>query len=203
MWKSEVEGRKRPLAEIDAEAARLINNMGSPPAGADPDDLTVCVTCSPARSKRCGPRGAHALGATLHLRRRVQALYDAWRCALRVSFQVTLTELESSCPAGAPSRPLRRVQERLHRRAEHAHARLRRGHRRVPEATLPHAELPAARASGEFVTKKSWSVYNVPGHTDPSFRSTRTCRSTSIAPSISHARGATRAHVYNALLEST
>src|SRR5262245_65767800 len=40
-WKVQTEQRKGPLAEIDAEAIRLIEAVGSPAARANPDDLAV------------------------------------------------------------------------------------------------------------------------------------------------------------------
>jgi hypothetical protein len=163
-WKSEAERRKRPLAEIDADAARLIDGMGVPPAGEDPDDLTVLRHVYLRRQLEALRARVRMLsGTTFTFDEESQALYDAVApVRSEFSFQITLTELEKLLPGQGPlidrydafRKDFIVAPNKLLRVFDAAIAECR-------KRTLPHAELPAGESFRvEFVTKKSWSGYN-------------------------------------------
>ena len=163
-WKSEAEQRKRPLAEIDDEAARLIEAAGQPPPGANPGDLSVLRHVYLRRQLEALRARVRMLsGVTFTFDEESLALYDAVApVRSEFSFQAVLTELEKRLPGRGPLierydafrkdfvvRP-----DKVSRVFDAAIAECRR-------RTLPHAELPPGESfTVEFVTNKSWSGYN-------------------------------------------
>ena len=182
-WKAEAEKGKRPLADIDADAERLIHDLD---AGA------VTVVASGAVSTGRGNSSAAEADATaefvrlrhVYLRRQLgalrarvrmlsgtkmsfdeesQALYDAVAPTHPDSyFQATLDDLDRRLPGKGPL--IDRVEafrkrfvvprDRLGKVFDLAIAECRR-------RTMPHVELPATESfTVEYVTGKSWSGYN-------------------------------------------
>jgi hypothetical protein len=160
-WKAEVEQRKAPLADIDAEAARLIDALGE---ANDADELVRLRHVYLRRQlESLRSRVRMLSGETLSFDEESQALYDAVAPTYPESyFQTTLDELERRLPGkgalidrvdayrGAFVVP----QERLPEVFDLAIGECRR-------RTLAHVQLPPAESfTVEYVTGKSWSGYN-------------------------------------------
>jgi hypothetical protein len=173
-WKAEAENRKRPLADIDADAARLIEELGK-------FDSFIVAANTPAERERNSEltnlrfdylqRQLEALrarvrmlsGAKLSFDEESQALYDAVAPAHPESyFQTTLDELARRIPGKGPlidrTEAYRRrfviPEDRLDKVFQLAIAECRR-------RTMPHLDLPATESfTVEYVTGKSWSGYN-------------------------------------------
>jgi len=104
-WKTEAEQQTRPLAEIDAEAARLVVAMGAPPKGESPDDLRVLRHVYLRRQLEALRARVRMLsGADFTFDEESRALYDAVApVRSELSFQTTLTELDALLPGRGPT----------------------------------------------------------------------------------------------------
>jgi hypothetical protein len=163
-WQAEAGQRKQPLAEIDADAARLVAVLGTPPVGANPDELAVLRHVYLRRQLEALRTRVRMLsGASLTFDEESRALYDAVApVRSELSFQVALNELDALLPGQGPLTDrydaFRKAfvvpPNRLGAVFDAAIAECRR-------RTLPHAELPEGESfTVEFVTNKSWSGYN-------------------------------------------
>lgn len=163
-WKSAGERQKPSLAEIDADAARVLEGIGAPPAGANPDDLGVLRQVYLRRQVEALRARVRMLsGVKFTFDEESRALYDAVAPTHPESyFQATLTELEQAFPGkgalidryDAFRKDFIIAPEKLDRVFDTAIAECRR-------RTLQHVELPAGESfTVEFVTNKSWSGYN-------------------------------------------
>ena len=173
-WKAEAEKGKRPLAEIDGDAARLIDELGT-------IDSFLVVSLTPEQYERGKElselrhaylrRQLEALrsrvrmlsGAKLSFDEESQALYDAVAPTHPESyFQGMLDDLERRLPgtgalidrAEAFRKQFVVPRDRLAKVFDLAIAECRR-------RTLPHLVLPETESfTVEYVTGKSWSGYN-------------------------------------------
>jgi hypothetical protein len=173
-WKAEAEKGKRPLADIDADAARLIEGLATdgavvtPPTTSEPRDreleLANLRTVYLRRQLEALRSRVRMLSGTkLSFDEESQALYDAVAPTHPESyFQSTLDDLDRRLPGKGPL--IDRVEAyrtqfviprgRLGKVFDLAIAECRR-------RTMPHLELPATESfTVEYVTGKSWSGYN-------------------------------------------
>ena len=173
-WKAEAEKGKRPLADIDADAQRLIDALqgetvsviNTTTAGND-DQLAELVRLRHVYLRRqleaLRARVRMLSGAKLSFDEESQALYDAVAPAHPESyFQAMLDDLELRLPGKGPlierAEAFRKQfiipRDRLGKVFDLAIAECRR-------RTLPHLALPETESfTVEYVTGKSWSGYN-------------------------------------------
>jgi hypothetical protein len=173
-WQSEAEQEKRPLADIDADAAPLIEEL-------EKIDSLLVVSTTPEQYEQNRElsllrqvylrRQLEALrsrvrmlsGAKLSFDEESQALYDAVAPTHPEShFQAMLDDLERRLPGKGPlierAEAFRKQfvipRDRLGKVFDLAIAECRR-------RTLPHLSLPQTESfTVEYVTGKSWSGYN-------------------------------------------
>jgi hypothetical protein len=162
-WQAEAEKGKRPLADIDADAQRLINalNGGTPAQLAELERLRHEYLRRQLEALRA--RGRMLAGAKLSFDEESQALYDAVAPTHPESyFQAMLDDLERRLPGKGRlidrSEAFRKQfiipRDRLGTVFDLAIAECRR-------RTLPHLALPETESfTVEYVTGKSWSGYN-------------------------------------------
>lgn len=161
-WNAEAERQKTSLADIDAEARRLIEAAGEPPSDTDePTRLRHRYLVRQLEALRSRVRMLS--GATLTFDEESRALYDAVAPVQpESSFQGTLDELSTFLPGrgtlieryDAFRAAFVIAPARLPTVFDTAIAECRR-------RTLAHVELPAGeRFTVEYVTNKSWSGYN-------------------------------------------
>jgi hypothetical protein len=162
-WQAEAEKGKRPLADIDADAQRLINalNGGTPAQLAELERLRHEYLRRQLEALRA--RGRMLSGAKLSFDEESQALYDAVAPTHPESyFQAMLDDLERRLPGKGRlidrSEAFRKQfiipRDRLGTVFDLAIAECRR-------RTLPHLALPETESfTVEYVTGKSWSGYN-------------------------------------------
>jgi hypothetical protein len=175
-WKAEAEKAKRRLADIDADAQRLIGALNgetvsvaaaSTTTEADRDQLAEMVRLRHEYLRRqleaLRARVRMLSGARLSFDEESQALYDAVAPTHPESdFQAMLDDLERRLPGKGPlidrAEAFRKQfvvpRDRLGKVFDLAIAECRR-------RTLPHLALPATESfTVEYVTGKSWSGYN-------------------------------------------
>ena len=165
-WKAEAEKGKRPFADIDADAQRLIDALNGE---------TASLAAQPVERERLRHeylrRQLEALrarvrmlsGAKLSFDEESQALYDAVAPSHpEAYFQAMLDDLERRLPGKGPlierAEAFRKQfvipRDRLGKVFDLAIAECRR-------RTLPHLSLPETESfTVEYVTGKSWSGYN-------------------------------------------
>ena len=163
-WKTEAEHQKRPLADIESDAARLIQRLPALSAADRRDDLIVLRREYVRRQLEALRARVRMLeGTRLTFDEESQALYDAVAPEHDDSFfRATLQELDRLLPGlGTPGQrydAFRRrfviPPERLGRVFDCAIAECRR-------RTLAHVALPESETFAvEYVTSKPWSGYN-------------------------------------------
>jgi hypothetical protein len=173
-WKAEAESGKRPLAEIDADAARSIDDLdkidsfivaATPPEQRDRNTELANLRHVYLRRQLDALRARVRMlsGAKLSFDEESQALYDAVAPTHpEPYFQSTLDDLDRRLPGKGPL--IARVEayrkqfviprDRLGKVFDLSIAECRR-------RTMPHLELPATESfTVEYVTGKSWSGYN-------------------------------------------
>jgi hypothetical protein len=204
-WKSEAEARKTPLPEIDADAVRLISDLGRAEAGAD--ELAVLRRDYLGRQLDAVRARVRLLSGTrLSFDEESRALYDAVAPMHPDSyFQAILDQLEPLLPGRGPlvdRYDAFRTQfiippARLGAVFDAAIAECR-------SRTLKHVQLPAGESfTVEYVTNKSWSGYNWYQGNYQSLIQVNTDLPIYIDRAIDLAchEGYPGHHVYNALLE--
>jgi len=163
-WKSDAERQKRSLAQIDADAARLLTQIPdlSPDEVRDP---LVVLRRDYLRRQLAAIRARVRMlqGAKLSFDEESDALYDAVAPTHPESyFQATLDELARLLPGDgrlvdrfdAYRRKFVIPPDRLARVFDRAIAECR-------KRTLPHVRLPDSESfTIEYVTNKPWSGYN-------------------------------------------
>jgi hypothetical protein len=175
-WQAEAEKGKRPLADIDADAQRLIDALNGVTVsltvtlagtGPDPDRLAELARLRDEYLRRqldaLRARVRMLSGAKLSFDEESQALYDAVAPTHPESyFQAMLDDLERRLPGPGPlidrAEAFRKQfvvpRDRLGKVFDLAIAECRR-------RTLPHLKLPETESfTVEYVTGKSWSGYN-------------------------------------------
>jgi hypothetical protein len=160
-WRQEAEQRKRPLAEVRAEAESLISSLGTPPTG---DELLRLRHQYLTRQLQSLVSRVDMLsGKKLSFDEESKALYDAVAPRLDAAhFQRILDRLDAALPGEAP------IQERVEKfRQEFVIPRDRldpvfqAAIQECRRRTAEHIELPPGESfEVEYVTGKSWSAYN-------------------------------------------
>lgn len=165
-WKAEAEAAKRPLAELRAEAARLVEALQgySPASPASPDEMVRLRQQYLTRQLQSMVTRIDMLsGKRLTFDEESQALYDAVAPKYGAEhFQRILDKLEGLVPGDGP------LPERIDRfRAgfviprEKLDAVFGAAIAECRRRTLEHVELPPGESFAvEYVTNKSWSGYN-------------------------------------------
>ena len=163
-WKKEAEQKKSELRAIDAEAAKLIAELGAAPAGPPADDLSRLRREYLRRQlESLRTRVAMASGKKLTFDEESRALYDAVAPSHPESyFHASLTDLEKALPGtgalidryDAFRKAFIIPPAKLGQVFDAAIAECRR-------RTREHVQLPASESfKVEYVTNKSWSGYN-------------------------------------------
>jgi hypothetical protein len=163
-WRAEAERHKRPIREIDADAARLIDRIPAVAAAERHDELAVLRREYLRRQLEALRARLRMLeGATLTFDEESQALYDATAPIHPESFfQRTLQELDPLVPGQGPLGERYEAfrqqfvipRDRLTRVFDRAIAECR-------TRTLVHVSLPPTESfTVEYVTNKPWSGYN-------------------------------------------
>ena len=165
-WKAEAEKGKRPFADIDADAQRLIDALNGETASlaAQPVELERLRHEYLRRQLEALRARVRMLsGAKLSFDEESQALYDAVAPTHpEAYFQAMLDDLERRLPGKGPlierAEAFRKQfvipRDRLGKVFDLAIAECRR-------RTLPHLSLPETESfTVEYVTGKSWSGYN-------------------------------------------
>jgi len=165
-WKAEAEKGKRPFADIDADAQRLIDALNGETASlaAQPVELERLRHEYLRRQLEALRARVRMLsGAKLSFDEESQALYDAVAPSHpEAYFQAMLDDLERRLPGKGPlierAEAFRKQfvipRDRLGKVFDLAIAECRR-------RTLPHLSLPETESfTVEYVTGKSWSGYN-------------------------------------------
>jgi hypothetical protein len=163
-WKAEAERHKRPIREIDADAARLIDQTPAVTAEERGDDLEILRREYLRRQLEALRARLRMLeGAKLTFDEESRALYDASAPVHPESyFAGTLKELDPLLSGqgtlGERYEAFRRKfvipRDRLTRVFDRAIAECR-------TRTLPHVSLPSTETfTVEYVTNKPWSGYN-------------------------------------------
>jgi hypothetical protein len=163
-WKAEAEHHKRPIREIDADAARLIDQIPAVAAAERHDELAVLRREYLRRQLEALRARLRMLeGAKLTFDEESRALYDAAAPIHPESFfQGTLHELDPLVPGQGP---LGERYDAFRRKFVIPHDRLTRVFdRAIAECrtrTLAHVSLPPTESfTVEYVTNKPWSGYN-------------------------------------------
>ena len=209
-WKADAERRKAPLAQIDADAERLIAQIPavSSLSSAERQDPLVVLRREYLRRQLESLRARVRMlqGAKLTFDQESQALYDAVAPTHPDSyFQATIDELAGMLPGTGPlverfdtyRQKFIIPPDRLKQVFDRAIAECRR-------RTLPHVRLPDTETfTVEFVTNKPWSGYNWYQGRYRSVIQVNTDLPTYIERAIDLAchEGYPGHHVYNALLE--
>jgi hypothetical protein len=161
-WKDDAARQKRPLADIDAEAARAIRDLGGRPSGGD-EILALRHDYLARQLESLRARVRMLSGVRMTFDEESDALYDAVAPNRTESyFQTALDELDRRLPGkgslidryDAYRQAFVIPRDRLARVFELAIGEARR-------RTLAHVALPAGESFRvEYVTNKSWSGYN-------------------------------------------
>jgi hypothetical protein len=162
-WKAEAEKGKRPLADLDADAARLLEELPQPERDGAAELANLRSVYLRRQLEALRSRVRMLSGARLSFDEESQALYDAVAPTHPESyFQAMLDNLERRLPgkgrlidrAEAFRKQFVIPRDRLGRVFDVAIAECRR-------RTLPHLTLPETESfTVEYVTGKSWSGYN-------------------------------------------
>ena len=208
-WKAEVEREKKPLAAIDADAARLIRDAGPRPSNGDEliglrhDYLVKQLEALRARVRMLS-------GAKMSFDEESAALYDAVAPAHPESYyQAALDELDRRLPSKSSDSLIERYDAYrqafvvpTNRLSNVFDAAIAEGRRR----TAQHVQLPPGESfKVEYVTNKSWSGYNWYQGNYHSLIQVNTDLPIYIDRAVDLAchEGYPGHHVYNALLEQS
>jgi hypothetical protein len=208
-WQKDAEGAKRPLAEIDRDAAAVESALAAAKPAQSAEDilrlrheyLTKQLSALRARVSMLG-------GKTLTFDEESKALYDAVAPTHADSeFDAVLKELESRLPGqGALSDRYDKFRSQFTIPKDRLDATFKAAIEGCRSRTLAHLSLPAGESFVvEYVTNKSWSGYNwykgnyhsvIQVNTDLPIFADR-------AIDLACHEGYPGHHVYNVLLEKT
>jgi len=163
-WQKEAESTKRPLADIDRDAATVEAALAAarPPQSAEEtvrlrhEYLSKQIAALRARVSMLG-------GKTFTFDEESKALYDAVAPTHTESeFQAVLKELESRLPGqGTPSERFDKFRSQFIIPKDRLEATFNAAIEGCRSRTLQHLSLPAGESFVvEYVTNKSWSGYN-------------------------------------------
>jgi hypothetical protein len=163
-WRKEVEAAKRPLPDIDADAAAVLKRLEASPAPKDADELvTLRHKYLTKQLQALRSRVAMLQGTKLTFDEEAKALYDATPPThTEAEFKDTLAALDKKLPG---SGPLIDRYDAFRRRFVIPKDRLDEVFRAAIDGcrqrTIRHVELPDSESFVvEYVTGKSWSGYN-------------------------------------------
>jgi hypothetical protein len=156
-------GEKRPLGNIDAEAAALQARLAANPAPAGDELVTLRHRYLGRQLSALRTRIAMLSGSKLTFDQESKALYDAVApTRTRQDFERVLGELERRLPGPGPlAERYEAFRTRFTIPKEKLDATFRAAIDGCRARTLAHVKLPAEeRFTVEYVTGKSWSGYN-------------------------------------------
>jgi hypothetical protein len=206
-WRKEADASKRPLADIDADAAALLRELASSKPPAAGDELTGLRHQYLTRQlEALRARVAMLTGTRMKFDEESKALYDAVApTQTEADFERILAELERKLPGPGPliSR-LDAFRDRFIISRERLDDVFKAAIDGCRSRTVKHIDLPAGESfTVEYVTGKSWSGYNwyqgnyrsiIQVNTDLPVRMSR-------AIDLACHEGYPGHHVYNVLLE--
>jgi hypothetical protein len=205
-WRREAESPKRPLGEIDSQAASLLAGLAavSLPAGGEIELLRHAYLTRQLESLRA--RVSMLQGKTLTFDEESKALYDAVAPThTEAEFTTTLDALDARVPGPGRLRDrLDRFRARFVIPTERLDATFKAAIEGCRSRTLAHVALPPGETfTVEYVTGKSWSGYNWYQGNYRSLIQVNTDLPIYIDRAIDLAchEGYPGHHVYNALLE--
>ncbi len=162
-WKSEAEREKKPIRQIDEDAARLIAQIPAASTAGGEESSALRREYLRRQLEALRARLRMLGGTTLTFDEESRALYDAVAPAHPQSFfDGTLKELDRLLPGRGPlgerydafRQKFAIPRERVTRVFDRAIAECR-------ARTLPHVSLPSSETfTVEYVTNKPWSGYN-------------------------------------------
>ncbi|MGH9347073.1 MAG: hypothetical protein ACRD26_07380 [Vicinamibacterales bacterium] len=162
-WRTEAETTKRPLAEVDTEAAGVLASLAaSPPAPAD-DMVRLRHKYLTRHLEALRARVAMLRGRKLTFDEESKALYDAVAPAhTEADFQQVIAELDKRLPgAGAVLKRYEAFRERFVIPKDRLDGVFKAAITACRARTLEHITLPPSESfTVEYVTGKSWSGYN-------------------------------------------
>ena len=166
-WRTEVEARgKRPLAEIQSEAAGLLSELQAQrPAGGGQDAgmLRLRHEYLTRQLQSLAARVEQLNGRKMTFDEESKALYDAVAPHHEEAyFQKTVDELDAALPGDGPVvEQLDRFRQDFVSPRDRLDAVFQAAVAECRRRTLPHIELPADESfEVEYVTDKPWSGYN-------------------------------------------
>ena len=208
-WQKDAEGAKRPLVEIDRDAAAVESALtAAKPAQSTEEILRLRHEYLTKQLSALRARMSMLGGKTLTFDEESKALYDAVAPTHTESeFDVVLKELEARLPGqGALSDRYEKFRSQFTIPRERLDATFKAAIEGCRSRTLAHLSLPAEESFVvEYVTNKSWSGYNwykgnyhsvIQVNTDLPIFADR-------AIDLACHEGYPGHHVYNVLLEKT
>jgi hypothetical protein len=163
-WKAEAERQKKPIREIDADAARLLTRIPDLSEADKRDELTVLRHEYLRRQLEALRARLRMLqGAKLTFDEESRALYDAVAPVHPESFfEGILKELDGLLPGqGAVTERYESFRQRFVIPRDRLARVFDRAIAECRARTLPHVSLPATESfTIEYVTNKPWSGYN-------------------------------------------
>jgi hypothetical protein len=170
-WRKEAEASKRPVSDIDRDAADLLKQVAARAPGEDADELVRLRHAYLTRQlEALRARVAMLQGTRLRFDEESKALYDAVAPThTAADFEKVLAEIERALPrrSGSQAREPSLVERYEEFRKEFVIPpdRLDRVFKAAIDGcrsrTLEHIQLPPSESfTVEYVTKKSWSAYN-------------------------------------------
>ena len=162
-WRKDAEARKRPLAEIRAEAESLISALQSSPPRNGDELVRLRHQYLLRQLQAMTARIDMLSGKRLTFDEESKALYDAVAPTLDAShFQRVLDELEKLVPGdGALIERVEAFRQRFVIPRDRLDAVFRAAIDECRRRTSEHIELPPGESfEVEYVTGKSWSAYN-------------------------------------------
>ncbi len=207
-WQDAAKAGKRPLSEIDADAARLVEDLGAGRAGGGDEEELTALRRQYLERQLASMRARIAMlsGKRVTFDEESRQLYDAVAPTFPDTyFEGTLSELAGLLPGQGP---LIERYDAWHKDFVIAPAALgavfSRAIAECRARTLQHVELPPEESfTVEYVTNKSWSGYNWYQGNFKSLIQVNTDLPIYIDRAVDLAchEGYPGHHVYNALLE--
>jgi hypothetical protein len=163
-WRKEAESHKRPLAEIDADAAALETSLASAaPAASAEEIVRLRHTYLTKQVSALRTRVSMLSGRTLTFDEESKALYDAVAPSIDpATFERTVEELGKRLPgSGSVLERYDAFRSRFVIPRERLDATFKAAIDGCRSRTLQHVALPPGESfTVEYVTNKSWSGYN-------------------------------------------
>jgi hypothetical protein len=163
-WRKEADSHKRPLAEIDADAAALETSLASAAPAASAEEIVgLRHTYLTKQVSALRTRASMLSGRTLTFDEESKALYDAVAPTIDpATFERAVEELGKRLPgSGSVLERYDAFRSRFVVPRERLDATFKAAIDGCRSRTLQHVALPPGESfTVEYVTKKSWSGYN-------------------------------------------